>query len=241
MFNILADFEWYRDPRGYRIAPFGSLVPPDSPWMKSTAQDAVLWIVPNGKRDGASEYKPFAKRAELCSAFASVKTQQALLNFVKDHGLLIWRPMYSQSEAALAAFPALAELPAGEPVPVGLANAEMFRELLQLQALGNSRKLASHFETKIAGFVGGGQAGSVEILPDSEKGIRLKITPPNLLGALWYQLALKLSDAEFRMCPLCHRVFEVGRGSGLRADAKFCCQEHKIEYFNRKRSKRKRR
>jgi len=236
MFDVLADFEWYRDQKGYRIVPFGSLAP-NAPWKKSAAHDNVPWIVPNGEREGAARYKPFAQRGDLCVAFASVKTPQALVRFVNDHGALTWNGLHGQKDPLFGDFP----FPAGEPVPLGLANAEMFRELLQLQALGNSRKLASHFESKIAGFVGGGQVGHVELLADSEKGIRLKVTPPNLLGALWYQLALKLSDADLRMCPLCHRVFEVGRGTGLRADAKFCCQEHKVEYFNQKRRSRKRR
>jgi hypothetical protein len=234
MFDVLADFEWYRDQKGYRIMPFGSLAP-NAPWKKSAAHDDVPWIVPKGNQDDVRKYKPFAHRADLCSAFASVKTPEALLSFVGDHGPLTWRGFHHHND------PVFKNFPAGEPVPLGLANAEMFRELLQLQALGDTSKLASHFESKIAGLVGGEQTGTVELLPDPEKGIRLKVTPPTLLGALWYQLALKLSDADLRMCPLCHRVFEVGRGTGLRADARFCCQEHKVEYFNRNRRRRKRR
>ena len=235
MFDVLADFEWYRDQKGYRIVPFGS-VAPNAPWKKSAVHDDVPWIVPNGERDGAAKYKPFAHRADLCAAFASVKTPEALVRFFNDHGPLTWSGIHRPNDPLFGDVP----FPAGEPVPLGLANAEMFRELLTLRALGNSRKLASHFEAKIAGFVGGGQVGQVELVPDSGKGLRLKVTPPTFLGALWYQLALKLSDEDLRMCPLCHGVFEVGRGTGLRTDAKFCCQEHKVEYFNRKRTKRRR-
>jgi hypothetical protein len=235
MFDVLADFEWYRDPKGYRIVPFSSVVPPSALANTPAACEGVPWLVPKGNQQDVRKYKPFAHHADLCSAFASVKTPEALLSFVGDHGPLTWRDLHHQSD------PIFKDFPAGEPVPLGLANAEMFRELLQLHALGDARKLASHFESKIAGFVGGGQTGTVELLPDPEKGIRLKVTPPTLLGALWYQLALKLSDVHLRMCPLCHRVFEVGRGTGLRADARFCCHEHKVEYFNRNRRKRKRR
>ena len=63
-------------------------------------------------------------------------------------------------------------------------------KLLQLQAAGDLKKLGLHFQSKIAGFVGGGQVGQVEIVPDLEKGLRLNVI---LLGALWYQLTLKLS------------------------------------------------
>jgi hypothetical protein len=235
MFDVLADFEWYRDQKGYRIVPFGSLAP-NSPWKKkSAAHDDVPWIAPRGDGGDLRKYKPFASGGDVCTAFASVSTSEALVRFVNDYGPLTWSAFRRQNDL-------LSEhAPVGEPVPLGLANAEMFRELLQLQASGNPRNLASRFESKIAGFVGAGQVGQVELVPDSEKGLRLKVTPPTFLGALWYQLALKLSDADLRMCPLCHRVFEVGRGTGLRADAKFCCQEHKVEYFNQKRHRRKRR
>ncbi len=230
MFDVLNDFEWFRDKKGYRIVPFKSL---SKRWRELKAND-VDWIVPKGDQDDAVKYRPFAGGGDLCNAFASVRAPDELLKFINDHGPLTWGGTSIAKETNFKDFPA------GEPVPLGLADAEMFRELLQLRALGNPKKIASHFESKIAGFVGGGQAGLVEVLPDSERGIRLKVTPPTLLGAMWYQLALKLSDAVLRMCPLCHRAFEVGRGTGLRADAKFCCNEHKVEFFNRSRPKRSR-
>jgi hypothetical protein len=235
MFDVLADFEWYRDQKGYRIVPFSSAAA--NALRKQSAGLDVPWIVPNGKAEAATKYRPFAYGGDLCAAFAAVKTPEALVRFVNNYGLLTWSGFHFFHPND----PSIKDFPAGEPVPLGLANAEMFRELLQLRASGNFGELASHFESKIAGFVGGGQTGIVEILPDSERGIRLKISPPTLLGALWYQLALKLPDGTLRTCPQCHRVFEVGRGTGLRADARFCCQEHKVQYFNQNRRNRKHR
>jgi hypothetical protein len=235
MFDVLGEFEWYRDKKGYRIAPFNS-VAPEALWKQSPDAN-VPWIVPNGKAEAAIRYRPFAQGGDLCAAFAAVTTPEALARFVNDHGLLTWSGFHFFHPND----PAFKDFPAGEPVRLGLAAAEMFRELLQFRASSNFRKLASHFQSKIAGFVGGGQTGIVELLPDPERGIRLKISPPTLLGALWYQLALKLSDATLRACPLCNRVFEVGRGTGLRADARFCCQEHKVQYFNQNRRTRKHR
>jgi hypothetical protein len=227
MFDVLSDFEWLRDKKGYRVAPFKSL---SKRWRELKAEH-VDWIVPRGGRNDAIKYRPFAGGGDLCTAFASVRTPDQLLDFINIHGLLTWSVGQIPNDTFFADFPA------GEPVRLGLAQAEMFRELLSLRALGNLQNLASHFQAKIAGFVGGGQVGQVEVLPDPERGIRLKIRPPTLIGALWYQLALKLSEATLRMCPLCHRVFEVGRGTGRRADAKFCCIEHKAEFFNRSRPK----
>jgi hypothetical protein len=226
MIDILGEFEWFRDPKGYRIVPFSSF----------KIREHVLkgrdveWVVPKGAAKTQVSYQPFARGGDLCTAFASVKTREELLNFIHSHGLLT-----STGEPPFD--PAFKAFPAGEPVPLGLANAEMFRELLTMHALAGPKELAAYFQAKIAGFVGGGQAGRVEILPDPVRGVRLRISPPTLLGALWYQLALKLSDANHRMCPLCNRIFEVGPGTKLRTDAKFCCHEHKVEYFNRKRSK----
>ena len=237
MFDVLADFEWFRDKKGYRVAPFKSLTPR---WQEWGAGDVrwgdVNWIVPNGAPKDAIKYRPFAGGGDLCAVFASVRSPGELLNFINNYGPLTWRGTRAVLGPKLED-PKFADFPAGEPVTLGLVEAEMFRELLQLQALRDPERLAAHFQAKIAGFVGGGQVGQVEILPDPERGIRLKISPPTLLGALWYQLAMKLSEATLRMCPLCHRVFEVGRGTGRRADAKFCCDEHKVEFFNRKRPK----
>jgi hypothetical protein len=228
MFDVLADFEWFRNRKGYRLEPASALNPR---WraLKGKSRD-VPWVVPNGAPRDEVRYRPFARGGDLCAAFAAIRSPNELLRFINAHGPLTWHGTVRPS------IPDLENLPAGEPVTVGLAEAEMFRELLTLHALGDSKKTALHFET-IAGFVGGGQAGRVEILPDHERGIRLKVTPPTLLGAMWYQLALKLSQAVLRMCPLCHRVFEVGPGTKLRADAKFCCNEHKVEFFNRSRVK----
>jgi hypothetical protein len=230
MFDVLIDFEWFRDKKGYRIVPFNSL---NARWGQSKGYD-VNWIVPNGSEKDTLTHRPFVGGGDLCAAFASVRSPEELLRFINVHGLLTWGSMRISND------PNFKDFPAGEPVPLGLAEAEMFRELLQLQALNSPKRLAAHFESKIAGFVGGGQVGRVEILPDSERGIRLKVTPPTLLGAMWYQLALKLSGAVLRVCPLCHRVFEVGRGTGLRTDAKFCCTEHKVKFFNRNRPKKSR-
>ena len=97
-------------------------------------------------------------------------------------------------------------------------------------------KLASYFEShKPAYFRYGGLMGGVDLAGDSKTGLRLRMRPPNLLGALWYQFGLKLSKATLKTCPVCDGVFEVGAGTGLRADATFCCHDHKVEFFNRKR------
>jgi hypothetical protein len=79
--------------------------------------------------------------------------------------------------------------------------------------------------------------GSIELVADPSSGVRLRIRAENLIGALWWQLAQKLSgDAITRECRYCHRWFETGPGK-RRADAKFCSEEHKIRYFSLERSR----
>ena len=230
MFDVLADFEWFRNRKGYRMVPASSLKPQWRGFEREYGE--VNWIIPNAEATYEIKHRPFARGGDLCSAFASIRSPGELLKFVNIHGPLTGHGTDGPK------LPEMEQFPAGEPVTLGLAEAGMFRELLTLQGQGDAKRTASHFE-KISGFTGGGQAGRVEILPDDRRGIRLRVTPPTLLGAMWYQLALKLSEEELRMCPVCHKVFSVGPGTELRADAKFCCNAHKVEFFNRNRSKKR--
>lgn len=227
MFEFLADFEWFRNSKGYRIVP-ARLLMDRSQQLTESADEGDL-ITPNGKVENEIRYKPFARGGDLFAAFASIRSPHQLLGFIKTHGPLTWRGNAGLNNLNLA------HLPAGEPVTLGLAEAGTFRELLKLQSLGDAKRTALYFD-KAFGFV---QAGRVEILPDLQRGIRLKLAPPTLLGAMWYQLALKLSESVLRMCPVCHRVFEVGRGTKLRADATFCCNKHKVQFFNQRRAKKR--
>ena len=46
-------------------------------------------------------------------------------------------------------------------------------------------------------------------------------------------------DAVVRQCRHCGEWFEAGPGTRLRADAEFCCGEHKVRHFSLQRSRRK--
>ncbi len=229
--DVLADFQWFRNSKGYRLVPGRSVVPAD----ERNDESRVDWIIPNGEIADETQHRPFARGGDLCAAFASVRSADQLLRFVNGHGPLTHRGNSGHNMLGIELFPA------GEPVTIGLSEARNLRELMKLQALGDSKKTALYFDRIIGlGSYGHETAGRVEILPDLERGIRLKLTPQTLLGAMWYQLALKFSESIFRMCPVCHRVFGVGRGTTLRADARFCCNEHKVQFFNQRRTKRSR-
>jgi hypothetical protein len=227
MDSVLTDFEWFRDPSGYRLSV------EEIPGQEcSSPGSRAEWIVP--KSDSTVGYRPFARGAEIYAAFSSIETPADLLKFVNLHGYLTW--------GAINPYPHLTDdatyqkFPRGEPISLGLAEAKMFREILDLRDRREMTRLASHFKSKIHGFVDGGQAGRVELLPDPKIGIRMRITPPTLLGALWYQLALHLNDATLRRCRHCNKYFRAGAGTNLRADAIFCCREHKNAHHNNHRS-----
>jgi hypothetical protein len=80
MTELLTDFEWYRDAKGYRLVPWRSLAPPGENYPPGDC------IVANGGK--WISYRPFERFATLYSAFASVKTPTDLLNFIKKFGPL---------------------------------------------------------------------------------------------------------------------------------------------------------
>ena len=257
--DLLKDFEWYRDRKGYCLSYDPHLIAlhdlPDlfhpgagtgevprqksalvrAPELENQSRVAGtfdpprnsligLTIVPRGHTD-STKYRPFARGVDHWKAFASVKSPQELLRFVNHHGLLRTGPPLPPRNPHMFVFPA-------ESVLSILHSAKMFRELERLKAQGDPRKLASYFESnRPIGL----EMGAVELVGDPSTGLRLKMRPPHLLGALWYQFGLELSKGTLRTCPVCDRVFKVGVGTGLRADAMFCCHDHKVKFFNSKR------
>ena len=90
-------------------------------------------------------YRPFARGGDLVRV-RLVKTANELLRFVNDHGPLTARflPRSQPNEVAAKMRKLLSW---GESVDEGLGNAKMFDDLLRLKAQGNTRKLASYFES----------------------------------------------------------------------------------------------
>jgi len=67
---------------------------------------------------------------------------------------------------------------------------------------------------------------------------RLEFRPSTLIDALWLQLGQELSGGTIiQRCIHCHRPFRAGPGTSRRADAIFCCDEHRIEFNSLKRSR----
>ena len=122
-FNVLRDFEWHRDKKGYRLVIY------DKKWV----------TISNGERSDSIGYRPFAGGGDLCAAFAAVSTPDRLLRFVNDHGPLKTGLRRSEDEPVV-------RYPTVSPVDSDLKCAEEFREVLRLKAQGRPKKLASYFE-----------------------------------------------------------------------------------------------
>src|SRR5262249_20364056 len=75
---------------------------------------------------------------------------------------------------------------------------------------------------------------NASIISDSNR-LRLKVSPVNLLDALWLQLA-QSNRYGFRRCLQCGKSFAIGSGH-RRTDAKFCSDDCRIAFNSLRRSR----
>ena len=209
---LLIDFEWWKDAKGYRLAD----PEPATPGLSLLeGVGKPLRVVPNGGKRIAC--RPLEKFDKLFGAFASIKTADDLLQFIKQFGPL--------TDAGL--------LPdRGENVSFVLEQAEGFRNWLN----------ANHRSRQdLAAWIGreGKKFANLEAsLTADASGIHLRVLPRTLLGALWLQLAHTLAGGiQIRPCVLCGEWFDAGPGTARRLDAKFCSDDHRVLYNSLKRSK----
>jgi hypothetical protein len=247
MTEVLLEFEGYRYAKGYRLVPREQL-----PEHYDGFND---FIVPNGGERIPSEFVGWV----CLNRFVNVRTPEELLRFIHQFGLLFGSGHVSDTE------------PWGDGVQHGLRIARHFRELLKnrpkgpkkLASIFNSHMRARNIDALKRSYERfGGTAppeiemermieqerrvdyemvASVDLVADARKGVRFRISSNELIGALWWQLGLKLAgDTTIAECRHCHQWFEAGVGTGRRADAEFCSNDHKVKYFNAERKRRNR-
>jgi hypothetical protein len=224
MADFLNDFEWHRDSKGYRLE---RLFPPwkgmpllryEKPLAGYDPSAKPIWVV---QRNGGKllSYRPLAEVDTLYSVFASIKTRDDVLHFIEKFGSL--------TEGG-------AELGCGDSVPIILEQAEMFRDWLSAQR-GNRKRFVSRINKSLTPI---NEGLTASLVADAQGEVHVRLTPLDLLGALWLQLALKVAGKEtIRACLHCGHWFEAGAGSGRRLDAKFCSDAHRIEFNSRKRTR----
>jgi hypothetical protein len=262
MIDLLSDFVWHRNRKGYRLVDFNYL---NLPW-RFPPDDPSHFIVPIGRAIDLTKYRPFARGGDLFLVFAGIRTADELLRFVNMYGPLTnylreggpdWEygdkdPNRGEPEliASMSSSGVMGwwkckdgkHIPANfipaDSVPEVLPAADLFRRFLELKERNKPKELASLLTTHDAQLFAELNQSRVDFVTDPQNGVRLRLSPPSLLSALWYQLGLKLSgESRVKTCRYCNDFFEAGIGTSLRADAQFCCRQHKVRFFNLERSR----
>jgi hypothetical protein len=238
--SIAIDFEWRRDELGYKLAP----EPPPDPrsirvpvaryergtdpaiverlykqararFEASKAEGPDELILPRG--GNLVSCRPLDQVDTLFAVFAGAgRSKQGLLDFVVRNG-----PLTSAGNSA-----------EGESVRFGLKQARLMNDLL-----GCPKQFQPDYLRRM------GQNGlccataEVSVVVDSVTGRpRLNYKVRSLYEALWLQLGQKISSGhDLRRCAFCGAWFEAGAGTTRRADAKFCSDEHRINFNSQKR------
>jgi hypothetical protein len=232
MVDLLSDFVWHRNRRGYRLVDFNYL---NLPW-RFPADDPSRFIVPIGRATDVTKYRPFARGGDLCLVFARIRTADELLRFVNLYGPLTnylgeggsdWEygdKDPNRGEPELVAHMSSsgvqgwwkckdgthvrANFIPADSVPEVLPAAGLFRRFLKFKECSKAKELASFLNTYDAQLFGELNQSSVDFVSDTQNGIRLRLCPPSLLSALWYQLGLKLSgESRVKTCRYCNEFF----------------------------------
>jgi hypothetical protein len=205
-------------------------------------------IMPQGRAPG--RYISFEKFDMLYAAFAKVRTQDELLAFVDKFGLLMGRGGDSVAQVLREARFFRDLLAAKQKSPKKVAAC--FESQLRVRLAESYSKVGVELPPEAALWQWQVQVGNIidledllrhfvgriDLVPDTKRGLQLQVTAETLLSALWWQLGRRLSgDTQIRECRQCGEWFEVGAGTGKRADSQFCSRDHKTRFFSLERSR----
>jgi hypothetical protein len=211
MAQLVIEFEWARDPKGYRLV--------------EAERPKILRVVRNGKARNPKDNRacrPLASTDLLFRIFANtVTTPEGVLDFVRRFGPLTWDG-WDETK--------------GDAVNLVIHNADHMRQVLRCSA-GQKRwwDLPVPHQISVASSL-----DAVVVWDPAMKAPKWELRPKTLLDALWLQLGQwMIGGAQIRQCEHCSDWFEVGRGTGRRLDAKFCSDEHRIAFNSLKRSREK--
>jgi hypothetical protein len=224
MAQVLIDFDWWKDAKGYRLVPDAT---PRAPEEALVDHPLGIRIVSEVKplrlvRLGGDliRYRPLDHFEQLFRIFANdVRTPEDALVFAQRFG-----------PSTVDGF----DEEIGEPIEATIVHAEGMREFLSY-AGGDKRLLARGIDAQVAPL---GQLDVALVLDPATTTPKLRLSPANLRDALWLQFGQALSGgASLRQCRHCGGWFEAGVGTGRRRDAKFCSDEHRVAFNSLKRSK----
>jgi hypothetical protein len=209
------DFTWHRDANGYRLIP-----KKPSP-ARRPGQSTMDWFLGMkasdiqparvvGKGGPLRSYRPLDKFPDLFKIFVKIpRTPEGVRKFISKFG-----PLTRSVK--------------GDSVPAVLDVADMMQKRLH----GLSPRLGGRADIPLSNL-------RFWLANDrATGGITLKIAPATLRDALWLQLAQNLSSGiKVRQCRHCNEWFRAGPGTGRRADAAFCSDEHRKRYNSLERSR----
>ena len=213
------DFEWAVDEAGYDWVAGGPAEPNDEKTVGDVVFSTLQRVHPGrivGRGGNLKTYRPF-QRPGLFRLFSKLATTpEGLLEFVTRFG-----PMLPDGNRQ-----------GGEDALTGLNAAQAMAELLE-----------AYVQDPRSCFLQFGEQGhgwsriDVYLAFNPVTGrAQFKFTPPSMVNALWLELGEFLTrDAQIRECLYCGGWFETGPGTGRRADAKFCRDDHRIAFNSLKR------
>jgi hypothetical protein len=217
------DFEWAFDEAGYDWVAGGPAGPDDEKSLLGDVYSIIHHrpirldrIVPRG--GNLKTYRPFEQVPGLFRLFSKLATTpEGLLEFVTRFG-----PMIPDGNRK-----------SGEDALIGLTAAQGMSKLL-IQYSSDPRTCFSQFGEEGLGW----SRIDVYLAFNPITGRpHFKFTPPTLVNALHFEMGEFLTrDAQIRGCVHCGEWFETGPGTGRRADAKFCSDDHRIVFNSLKRS-----
>jgi hypothetical protein len=234
--EIFIEFEWQRDVDGYHLKPAQEpLSRSAQPEEGATLVSSRVYLAVSRRqpqrivrRGGQLQsYRPLERFDTLFHQFARDATSpEGVFGFVGRFGPLTKDGLDENC---------------GEDVQIGISHAAEMRQLLDAYERHDTSDIAKVLGPKGKSLLDS-PVSTIEVklvFDPAENTPKLQFTVPNLVTALWFQLAQSLARGTIlRKCQHCNTPFSAGPGATRRADAKFCSDAHRTVFNSLKRSKR---
>jgi endogenous inhibitor of DNA gyrase (YacG/DUF329 family) len=246
--NVWEDFTWETSVGGYH-------------WEELPQGLALLRNV-DGPTERVVTYRPFSRaHATLFRTFAGLDlTPDAVLAFANQYGMLgapVVRHLLNdypptvpgQMDGAHSVRRLAKGFPGrlGEIFDLNKPTTDVWCWVEQIRRLSEFVRTSQVLrdEPRIAGslLISANMALAMTAPPhlewsDSERAFHLRLRPSSLIGALWLQAVVAVSeDKRFPPCPICGTPLEISRSGGARTDAVFCSNKCKSRDYRQRRDK----
>ena len=235
MADVLVEFEWWRDPKGYRLREAKRVKNPlhETPRFSGGIRSRISLfsalehltepaiILRNG---GALEsYRPLEKFGDLLPReFAKVSSADDLVNFVRRFGPL--------TKAGLKA-------DQGDQVDAILEEAGAMRWLIDLNDKGAVGREMTRLKV---GAVDLGAIGTKLVLDPATESVRLQLRVTDMMTAIWIQFGHLVSGgATIKKCQHCGGTFTAGPRTGRTLKSRFCKDDCRIQFNSLERTRKK--